>query len=338
MTIFYLNFLRALAIFFVVWLHANAHFLNYLASLNGFNQFLLIFFDSIGRFCVPMFFLISGALLLNKKENFLKFFQKRLKKIFFPFIFWCIFYFFWSQKSLDFNPKIFLSFFHLPYYHLWFIHATVIVYFLVPFLRQILKIKFKFQLILLLFFSFITLVYFYYFPDSKKISASFFYSIYFLWGYYLSRLKINRKKSLIMVFLLVLILIFQVVLFYFNFNHTGSIENYYREYFSFFVFCTSLIVFLLVKFYLSGFKFLNSKFTNAINYFSKISFSIYFLHIFILDFIFMKGFDALPLPFIIKLPFLVFLTLLICILIIFSFQKILGLVKKNKYSKIKKYF
>lgn len=331
MTIFYLNVLRLLAIFFVVFLHTNSHFLNNLTNLNTTKQIILIFFDSISRFCVPMFFLISGALLLDKKEKINVFYVKRLKKIILPFLFWCFFYYFWAQKSLTINWDILLSWLNLPYYHLWFIHALLVVYLIVPFFKKFLKLSFVFQIIFLLLLTITTLVYFYYFPDSKKFVISFFYSLYFLWGYFLKKIQLKRKK--VWILLLLLIFTFQTFLFYQNFQITNWIENYYREYFSIFVFFASLIIFLLIKSYFKNFN-KKSFFNKLINYLQKSVFFVYFIHIFILEIFWILNFDVFNIPLIIKIPFFSFFTLLISFGLIIFIKKFFNLAKNKNYSKI----
>lgn len=54
-------------------------------------------YDSISRWGVPVFVMVSGALLLDtsKQEGILTFYKKRLSKIFIPIIFWTAFYLFW---------------------------------------------------------------------------------------------------------------------------------------------------------------------------------------------------------------------------------------------------
>jgi surface polysaccharide O-acyltransferase-like enzyme len=46
--------------------------------------------DGISRCSVPLFFMLSGALLLNKKLETKKFLLGRLKKVAIPFLFWSL--------------------------------------------------------------------------------------------------------------------------------------------------------------------------------------------------------------------------------------------------------
>lgn len=82
------DLLRILSTFAVVLIHINAvissrYHLNFLA---GFNIPTLI--NTVTRFCVPCFVMISGAFILNNKENanFKKFYKKSFYKLGVPLI------------------------------------------------------------------------------------------------------------------------------------------------------------------------------------------------------------------------------------------------------------
>ena len=87
--ILYLDILRALAIIFVVFWHVSNQF-----STNLLNFNVVIPINSLVRIAIPIFLMISGALLIGqKKYDFLDFFKRRFSRIFIPHIFWVIIYF-----------------------------------------------------------------------------------------------------------------------------------------------------------------------------------------------------------------------------------------------------
>ena len=67
--IFYLDFLKGVAIFFVVLLHTAALGLSR-AEIGTFTWEVCNVIDSLCRFVVPIFVIISGALLLDEKKSF----------------------------------------------------------------------------------------------------------------------------------------------------------------------------------------------------------------------------------------------------------------------------
>lgn len=92
--IFYFDALRAFAILSVVLLHVTCHLkeiMNYTASsihsASGAFVVLFINFFTIG---VPIFLLLSGALLLGRDWEIKDFLSKRLPRIAKPFLFWSL--------------------------------------------------------------------------------------------------------------------------------------------------------------------------------------------------------------------------------------------------------
>ena len=85
--IFYLDELRAIAIFAVILCHV-ANIYPYLTT--SIKTAIPYFCSDLGRIGVPIFFMLSGALLLNREYDLGSFFNRRFKRILIPFIFWVI--------------------------------------------------------------------------------------------------------------------------------------------------------------------------------------------------------------------------------------------------------
>ena len=86
--IFYYDVLRAFAIIAVIICHIDMFF----GPLTSQTQVIAqMTFHDIGRIGVPIFLMISGALLLNRDYPDLRqFLKKRFARIIYPFIFWII--------------------------------------------------------------------------------------------------------------------------------------------------------------------------------------------------------------------------------------------------------
>jgi surface polysaccharide O-acyltransferase-like enzyme len=130
--IFYYDALRALAIIGIVSCHSAMVFV-----INGINSpdfFISAIFDCLRDFSIPVFVMLSGALLINRRDSFEKFFKKRLSRIFTPFLFWVLIYIAYSSifithgfdlgKSID----IFFGTSGTIGVALWFIWMIVILY------------------------------------------------------------------------------------------------------------------------------------------------------------------------------------------------------------------
>ena len=98
-------------------------------------------FDSISRWTVTMFIMISGILLLNKEmHSYKKFIKKRVLKIVIPLIVWSSFYYIYKNGfSLDYTSvkNIIKALFEGNiYYHLWFMYTILGIYLVIPILKK----------------------------------------------------------------------------------------------------------------------------------------------------------------------------------------------------------
>lgn len=124
--IYYLDILRILAIFLVVVVHTSV--LPSTLSITTFPSFLLF---SLAKTCVPLFLMVSGALLLGKQESYQSFFSKRAMRILIPWIIWCL-VFFWIEGGEQGMFGVLLTRF-------WFLPLIAGLYLLTPFLRLALQ-------------------------------------------------------------------------------------------------------------------------------------------------------------------------------------------------------
>lgn len=140
----YADILRFVAIFAVVVLHISARALvkAHPYSPVWWSGNLL---DSLSRWSVPVFVMISGALLLgtSKTESVSAFLKRRFSKILIPFFFWSGIYllFRWRilHEKLD-AVTILQNLTKEPaFYHLWFMYVILGLYLITPLLRLLLK-------------------------------------------------------------------------------------------------------------------------------------------------------------------------------------------------------
>ena len=85
--IMYLDEVRSLAIMLVVIGHVSRLF-----SYDFYSWLFCSGVFSLTRIGVPLFFTVSGSLLLTRKYEVKKFLEKRFKRVFLPFLFWIIVY------------------------------------------------------------------------------------------------------------------------------------------------------------------------------------------------------------------------------------------------------
>ena len=70
-------------------------------------------FGALARICVPMFAMITGALLLPVRQDTCTFYRRRITRVVFPFLIWSVLYcmFPWITGLLGLEPEIITKFF-----------------------------------------------------------------------------------------------------------------------------------------------------------------------------------------------------------------------------------
>jgi surface polysaccharide O-acyltransferase-like enzyme len=128
------------------------------ATLNAASDtwWAALIYDAMVRFSVPLFVMISGALLLSRTESFHTFIQQRFNRIFRPFIFWWVVYF--TLNCLHLIKEQGLSGISTEFiidqiilgssYHLWYIYMIFGVYLLMPLLAPQIQKGTTYQLLL----------------------------------------------------------------------------------------------------------------------------------------------------------------------------------------------
>ncbi|MEM9805350.1 MAG: acyltransferase family protein [Cyanobacteria bacterium P01_D01_bin.56] len=103
-------------------------------------------YNSSVRWCVPVFVMISGALLLSpdKKENTATFYKKRVARLFIPISTWSLIFLAWRfiKGTLKGDPPSLTELLVKllsgnPYEHLWFLFMILGLYLFTPFFRKI---------------------------------------------------------------------------------------------------------------------------------------------------------------------------------------------------------
>jgi surface polysaccharide O-acyltransferase-like enzyme len=87
----YYYWIRIYSSFGVILIHVSAQ--NWYKTFRGQYEWEIFnFYNSIVRWSIPEFFMISGALFLNKSSFIKKIFKKNVMKIGISYIFWSLVY------------------------------------------------------------------------------------------------------------------------------------------------------------------------------------------------------------------------------------------------------
>ena len=115
--IVWLDVVRLIAMFTVVCCHCTDPFNFYPGTASNIDEikFWGAVYGAVLRPCVPLFVMITGALLLPVRGDASVFYKKRIPRVFFPFLIWSVLYnlFPWITGVLGFEPQVIHNFF--PY-------------------------------------------------------------------------------------------------------------------------------------------------------------------------------------------------------------------------------
>ena len=138
-----LDILRVLAISSVILLHVLFIFRNKYYLTNNSYFILFTFFDAFTRVGVPIFFMLTGILLLNKKEEHTSFIKQRIPKLLISYIVFSIIYIIYDvitgSKIVSIKDTIQIILSKQAAYHLWYMPVIILIYLLIPFIQKIIS-------------------------------------------------------------------------------------------------------------------------------------------------------------------------------------------------------
>ena len=323
----WVDFMRFLGAFLVVLAHVE----NWGA---GYTWVKNVYY-TISRVGVPLFFLISGYLLLSKQEDLVTFFKKRASRIIVPFLVWSIIYdvqnsdAFVSGVTLEGILKMFIRILRGPREgHLWFFYSLIGLYLITPILRVFVAKARTSEILYYIALWFIAMPVLFIVEAFTPIKNGFEiyytggYVGYFLLGYLLGRLETRPPLLWAALGVFIIGFIFTVTVFQFNFPPQDN-ELVFRSYPSLNVVLMSLGAFVLIK--AAGEK-ISPQIARISSEASKVSFGIYLIHPIV--FVWMTlawnalGFQTNAGDFIFVIPLAALINFLLSWLIVFAISKI----------------
>lgn len=261
--------------------------------------------NAISRISVPIFFMISGALMASKKPDLKKSINRFLKYLIIT-VFWCVFYFLWDKLYMKDNYDIKEIFSTPPSKHLWFLYALLSIYLALPIIQIIIRnISDKFLYYVLLLFA--ISVFGGYVLDFFDIAVKYPIAViaenqylgYFILGYVLYNKSENIKLKKISLFALFIFSSAITCLLTYAFSlKNGQYEDVWFQYRNPFLMVSAACVFVImldlkykVPYFLKQF----------INHTCRNSFGIYVFHIIFLN-ILNKIFDIYQISAFIGVP------------------------------------
>ncbi|WP_180237229.1 acyltransferase [Lacimicrobium alkaliphilum] len=131
--------IRVFATLAVVMLHVSANGLNS-SPFGSDSWWLANFFDAASRSSIPLFVMLSGALLLSAPiGDPRQFYQRRFSRVLLPLVVWSIFYSGWTMLKAQvkgqpiMTEQVWLNLVSgTPYFHLWYLFMLAGLYAIAP--------------------------------------------------------------------------------------------------------------------------------------------------------------------------------------------------------------
>ena len=301
----YLDTSRILATFAVIFIHVAAVVV-ISSPIGSQNWWIANIYDSMVRWGVPVFVMISGALLLDEKklENISIFYKKRANRILIPLLAWTIIFLFWRYLNGVFkgeipNAKHLIKLVLLgkPYDHLWFLFMLSGLYIFTPFFLKIIKSSTTKQLIFFVCSTFIISAMNVYYDQGSKLFVNWFlyYVPYYFTGYLIHNTRIYPQKMV-----LTLVAITSIIATFLGcFLLSTQKGLYFYNYLSITVIPMSIAIFFLLK--KLQIPILDENLTKTI---SSLTFGIYLIHPMILDSLNLIGISSVSFNPVISIPIL----------------------------------
>lgn len=335
------DLIRTFAIFLVVLLHASNEALQ-ASSVPEAYWWIAVVYKSLSLSCVPLFVMLSGALLLQPAkldEPIRVFLKKRLSRIGLAFGFWSAVYLAWgffiSKTPVtlsNIGQGIIRDMLSGADYQFWFIYLLVGLYLITPILRVVIAkgdSKIVRYLILIWLVGVIVVPLAQLVVSDSLISAVFLLSGfigYFVLGIYLQNTKLRSALIYVLLILGIASTIFGIWLMYYPLNALGH-NNYFFDYLAINVIIGSVAMFLILLKFRPDWPGTNhaaaSKVVQAI---SKNTLPIFLFHVIILE-TFERGLLGFKLSFttlnpIIEIPLLAALTFFVTLGLVLLMKKV----------------
>ncbi len=316
--IMYIDYLKVFAAFAVILIHVSAQYY-FSVEVSSIEWQTFNIYDSIARWSVPVFVMMSGVTLLSKERSIKSIYSKYILRLFTAFSFWggyCAISSGGAMKQIFLNAMKGNG-------HLWFLPMIIGLYMCIPIFRKIIESD-----NLTKYFLGLTFIFTFLWPWIMQLTGHFGgaivkeivgalntgfknmnfhltlgYAGYFVGGYYLNKIEL-KKRDRIFIYLLGLLGFMLTIFLTFTISMKlqKPISSYY-DYLNVNVLLESTAVFVWFKYHRFSMIGLNKIVSKLAQY----SFGVYLVHMVILKkFNLWFGLNALSFSPIYSVPILTF--------------------------------
>lgn len=299
------------------------------------NWWIANLYDSFCRFCVPLFIMVTGALLLPQQIGLKVFLQKRLKRIVLPFIFWVSVYLAFNiglkiraggfEAWDNIWTWLYVQLIQGPSIHLWYVYMIIGLYLFIPIIQPWIRqasnqaiLYFLGIWLIIIIINQLNIV-----VISSPFDVRYFSSYlgYLVLGYYLAH-KVIITKTLKNLSILVFIIGFLATLIgtFIASQQKNFFSHDFYDYLTLNVVFASAGMFVFIKSWKSN-ESINS-YTVFRNFINKYGFGIYLGHVLIINILSYFGIDyCLTTPWL-SIPLVAFICLILTCIMIYLLDKL----------------
>lgn len=306
----YFDLLRVFCMFMVILIHVVADGIHSY-EVGSFTWSVSNAYDSLARFCVPVFVMISGAFMLDPEYEctIKKLYSVKILRMVTALLFWGLVYGIYFVANEPDRPFMTLAYqfvytLFTGYHHMWFVFMIIGLYIITPILRKLVEDKKVMKYFLLCSFSFSAVFIFIsdlserlmginivlnfmaeillYIKDKIHIDFLLGYAFYYVLGYYLKTYSVSHKNEKRLYVFGILSLLFIMTGTYALSIYKGKNVEILYEYLYFPVCFEAVAVFVFFKERISRIVF-KEKSIKAISFLSKYSFGVYLSHMLVLN-------------------------------------------------------
>ena len=306
------DFIRGMGIVLVILGHVSAIPLQRFSEVSLPDWSVANIYNVIARSCVPLLFMISGALLLPRQESLWDFYRKRFQRVLFPFLFWSVLYILWKYGCFSFlgpvpswGQKACLgdyTFFNAikvvvmwiitrpAEYHMWFMYELFAIYLFTPILRVLADGKHDKYL------WYFLAIWFVFGPLQRLVEFRLRYDLifdlgyltgyvgYFILGYLLTRIKITKPMIALAAVVYVGMAIYTINITSYYSIGEGKLVDYFQYLLGWNIVLLSTSLFILLKAFADYvFRVPRPRLAKFASQLTVASFGVYLIHVFIIN-------------------------------------------------------
>ena len=243
------DILRVISMIMVIIIHIANVYCRSFGMISTKSYLISLIFNTICRVSVPIFFMISGTLLLDREFNKSKY-LKRVIKYLILIVVWDIIYLVWEYFYLGITyDKLYMLIIDPYRAHLWFLYTILVLYAIQPLLKLIMdKSNNVVKTILLTIWIILSLASMLN-PYIAKFFTIFSYIGYFIIGKYLyDFIKKYDLRKYSLTLIIIMIICYSISI-WMNYSLSISLNQFYNLFFAYrtpFIMISSFALYILI--------------------------------------------------------------------------------------------